>query len=194
VILKTWRHSQHRTARSRSPLAYCYRSATQCIPITWIFLNLSHGTPATFSNGLSMVFRPVRSQARPRVAKVAQIAYEVTKQFTIVGNSREWNNTRHKKMALLRGSFTDEEERDKDWRGNILDHTRRRVCSRVLSCKPRRIASECVTSSAKTQRFFFRKREKGKAFSFSIKRNLYSSCSRIYSSIVKTWNSYQEYT
>ena len=32
----------------------------------------------------------------------------------------------------------------------------------------------------------FRKREKAKAFSFSIKRKLYSSCSRIYSSIVKT--------
>ncbi len=43
---------------------------------------------------------------------------------------------RHKKMALLRGSFTDEKERDKDWRGSTLDHTRRRVCSRVLSCKP----------------------------------------------------------
>jgi hypothetical protein len=33
---------------------------------------------------------------------------------------------------------------------------------------------------------FFRKRQKAKAFSFSIKRNLYSSYSRIYSSIVKT--------
>ena len=39
---------------------------------------------------------------------------------------------------------------------------------------------------AKRQKFFLRKREKAKAFSFSIKRNLYSSCSRIYSSIVKT--------
>jgi hypothetical protein len=39
---------------------------------------------------------------------------------------------------------------------------------------------------AKRRKFFFRKREKAKAFSFSIKRNLYSSCSRIYSSIVKT--------
>jgi hypothetical protein len=41
-------------------------------------------------------------------------------------------------------------------------------------------------SSPKRQRFFFREREKAIAFSFSIKRNLYSSCSRIYSSIVKT--------
>jgi hypothetical protein len=41
-------------------------------------------------------------------------------------------------------------------------------------------------SSPKRQSFFFRKREKAIAFSFSIKRNLYSSCSRIYSSIVKT--------
>ena len=33
---------------------------------------------------------------------------------------------------------------------------------------------------------FLGKEKKLKAFSFSIKRNLYSSCSRIYSSIVKT--------
>jgi hypothetical protein len=37
-----------------------------------------------------------------------------------------------------------------------------------------------------SEKTFFRKREKATAFSFSIKRNLYSSCSRIYSSIVKT--------
>ncbi len=41
---------------------------------------------------------------------------------------------------------------------------------------------------------FLGKEKKLKAFSFSIKRNLYSSSSRIYSSIVKTWHSYQEYT
>jgi hypothetical protein len=40
--------------------------------------------------------------------------------------------------------------------------------------------------SAKRQSFFLGKEKKLKAFSFSIKRNLYSSCSRIYSSIVKT--------
>ena len=41
-------------------------------------------------------------------------------------------------------------------------------------------------SSAKRQKFFLGKEKKLKHFSFSIKRNLYSSCSRIYSSIVKT--------
>jgi hypothetical protein len=51
-----------------------------------------------------------------------------------------------------------------------------------------------VAEPSKGQKFFFRKREKSKAFSDTIKRNLYSSCSCIYSSIVKTWHSYQEYT
>jgi len=53
-------------------------------------------------------------QARPSVAKVAQIAYEVAEQFPqlqTLKTMEEYNNTR---MALLRGSFTDEEERDKD--------------------------------------------------------------------------------
>jgi hypothetical protein len=54
-------------------------------------------------------------QVRPRVAKVAQIAYEVAEQFPQLQTAKtmeEYNDT--KKMALLRGSFTDEEERDKD--------------------------------------------------------------------------------
>jgi hypothetical protein len=38
---------------------------------------------------------------------------------------------------------------------------------------------------SKRQKSFFRKREKAKIFFFCL-RNLYSSCSRIYSSIVKT--------
>ena len=44
---------------------------------------------------------------------MAQIAYEVANslQLQITKRMEEYNNTR---MALLRGSFTDEEERDKD--------------------------------------------------------------------------------
>jgi hypothetical protein len=48
---------------------------------------------------------------------VAQIAYEVAEQFPqlqIANNQDNGRIQRHKKMALLRGSFTDEEERDKD--------------------------------------------------------------------------------
>ena len=51
------------------------------------------------------------------VAKVAQIAYEVSEQFPQLQIANSQDNgriQRHKKMALLRGSFTDEEERDKD--------------------------------------------------------------------------------
>ncbi len=46
---------------------------------------------------------------------MAQIAYEVAEQFPQLQTAKtmeEYNDT--KKMALLRGSFTDEEERDKD--------------------------------------------------------------------------------
>ncbi len=57
-----------------------------------------------------------RSQAsKTENSEVAQIAYEVAEQFPQLQTPK--NNgriQRHKKMALLRGSFTDEEERDKD--------------------------------------------------------------------------------
>ena len=45
---------------------------------------------------------------------MAQIAYEVAEQFPqlqTLKTMEEYNDTR---MALLQGSFTDEEERDKD--------------------------------------------------------------------------------
>ena len=51
----------------------------------------------------------VRSQARPRVAKVAQIAYEVANSWQLQITQEDGTIQRHKKMALLRGSFTDEE-------------------------------------------------------------------------------------
>jgi hypothetical protein len=48
------------------------------------------------------------------LAKVAQIAYEVAEQLNCKALKKNGRIQRHKKMALLRGSFTDEEERDKD--------------------------------------------------------------------------------
>jgi hypothetical protein len=59
------------------------------------------------------------------------------------------------------------------------------------------LASRVLLNVARTRRCrnsFLGKEKKAKVFSFSIKRNLYSSCSRIYSSIVKSCHSYQEYT
>ena len=42
----------------------------------------------------------------------------------------EWRTMqRHKKMALIWGSFTDEEDRDKERQEAPFDHTRIRVCS-----------------------------------------------------------------
>ena len=93
-----------------------------------------------------------------------------SQQFAIANHQENGRIQQHKKMALLRGSFTDEEERDKDWRGSTLDHTRRRVCSRVLSSKPRGSASGCEEPSAKRQSFFFRKREKAKSIFFFYKK------------------------
>jgi hypothetical protein len=59
-----------------------------------------------------------RSQAsKTEGSEVAQIAYEVAEQFPQLQIANSQDNgriQRHKKMALLRGSFTDEEERDKD--------------------------------------------------------------------------------
>ncbi len=97
-----------------------------------------------------------------------------------------WRTTqRHEKDNSATSSFTDEEERDKDWRKTLfdtLDHTWTRVCSQTL-CRPQG-GSHQVDYQPELERFFFRKREKAKVFSFSIKRNLYSSCSCNYSSIV----------
>ena len=46
-------------------------------------------------------------------------------------HSRECkNNTQqHEKIAVLRGSFTDEEKRNKDRQEALFDHTRTLVCS-----------------------------------------------------------------
>ena len=112
-----------------------------------------------------------RSQAsKTENSEVAQIAYEVAEQFPQLQIANSQDNgriQRHKKMALLRGSFTGEEERDKDWRGSTLDHTRRRVCSRVLSCKPRGSTSGCEEPFLRSDRdSFLGKEKKLEAFFF----------------------------
>jgi len=71
-------------------------------------------------------------------------------------------------MALLRGSFTDEEERDKERQEAPFDHTRIRVCSSEHYV----FLQEISFSSQATEgtEILFRKREKRqKHFSFSIK-------------------------
>jgi hypothetical protein len=52
---------------------------------------------------------------------------EEAKQFAI--EITQENKERHRKMSLLRDSFTDEEKRDKDRQEAPFDHTRIRVCS-----------------------------------------------------------------
>ena len=143
----------------------------------------------THSDYEASVAHTVRSQARPRVAKVHRLRTRKTKQFAIESTRVNGRTIqRHKKMALLRGSFTDEEERDKERQEAPFDHTRRRVCSQSTMS----LLKSFLLAPKRTWRgrnSFLGKEKKAKAFSFSIKRNLYSSCSRIYSSIVKSWHS-----
>ena len=81
---------------------------------------------ARFQNDNCSLFSPPKNRARnlcrsqaskTEGSEVAQIAYEVAEQFPqlqIANSQYNGRIQRHKKMALLRGSFTDEEERDKD--------------------------------------------------------------------------------
>ena len=70
-------------------------------------------------------------------------------------------------MALLRGSFTDEEERDKERQETPFDHTRIRVCSSEYYV----FLEEISFSSQGTEgtEVLFRKREKDKSIFFFIK-------------------------
>jgi hypothetical protein len=89
-------------------------------------------------------------------------------------------------MALLRSSFTDEEERDKDRREAPWTTSEHASVLGAL-CRPTRVLLQVArTHTKEAEILFLGKEKKEKAFSFSIKRNLYSSCSRIYSSIVKS--------
>ena len=104
----------------------------------------------------------------------------------------ENNTTTQEEMALLRGSFTDEEERDKDRQEAPLTTPEHASVLGAL-CLPSRVLLQ-VARTRRGRNSFLGKEGKAKAFSFSVKGNLYSSCSRIYSTIVKSCHSYQEYT
>ena len=100
--------------------------------------------------------------------KVHRLRNEETKQFAITDHLGEWRRIqRHKKMALLRGSFTDEEERDKERQEAPFDHTRIRVCSSEHYVFLQEISFS--SHQPKGQKFFLGKEKKTKAFSFSIK-------------------------
>jgi hypothetical protein len=88
-------------------------------------------------------------------------------------------------MALLRDSFTLEEEtRYKlDEEAPLTTPVDASVLE-YYRASPRGSLQNCVLRSDRVS--FLGKEKRLKAFSFSIKRNLYSSFSRIYSSIVKT--------
>ena len=82
-----------------------------------------------------LLTRLFRSQARPRVAKVAQIAYEVAEQFNCRALKRmePYNNTRRWRcyeaaLLMKKNEIRTDEE---------APLTTPVVCSRVLSCKPR---------------------------------------------------------
>jgi hypothetical protein len=86
-------------------------------------------------------------------------------------------------MALLRGSFTDEEERDTDRKHPLTTPNARLFSEHYIL--PQEFSSG--SANPKRKKFFFKKRGKSQSiFFFYIKRNLYSSCSRIYSSRVKS--------
>ena len=109
---------------------------------------------------------PVRSQTRPRVVKVYRLRNEEANQFVIADHSEN-------------------EERYNDARWC-------RCYEVTLLMKKNEIRTDRkypLTTPEHTSVL-----QNTKAFFFFHERNLYSSCSRIYSSIVKTWHSYQEYT
>jgi hypothetical protein len=85
-------------------------------------------------------------------------------------------------MGLLRGSVTDEEERDEDRQEAPFDHTRTRVCSSEHYDFLQEFSFR-LQGNPKGQKYFLGKEKKTKAFFFFHKRNLYCSCSRIYSSV-----------
>ncbi len=74
-------------------------------------------------------------------------------------------------MALLRGSFTDEEERDKDRQEAPFDHTRTRVCSQSTLSSFKRSPLGC--EEPEEAEILLRKREK-KAKSFSFHNDIYT--------------------
>ena len=113
----------------------------------------------------------------------AQIAYEVAKQFAIADHSREWNkynDTRrwccYETALLMKKNEirTDEEAPlTTPVDASVLRYYRPSPEDRLLVAR----------TIEGTENFLGKEK---KHFSFSIKRNLNSSCSRIYSSIVKT--------
>jgi hypothetical protein len=116
---------------------------------------------------------------------VAQIAYEVAEQFPQLHTGErmeEYNDTRRWRcyeaaLLMKKNEIRTDEEAPLTTPvdASVLEYYR---------ASPEGSAAEL--RSAKRQKFFLGKEKKLKHFSFSIKRNLYSSCSRIYSSIVKT--------
>ena len=114
-------------------------------------------------------------QARPSVAKVAQIAYEVAEQFPqlqTLKTMEEYNDTRRWRcyeaaLLMKKNEIRTDEEAPLTTPvdASVLEYYRP---------SPEVSSSGCM-NLRRDRKFFFRKREKAKAFSFSIKRNLYSS-------------------
>ena len=117
---------------------------------------------------------------------MAQIAYEVAKQFNCrtLKRMEQYNDTRRWRcyeaaLLMKKNEIRTDEEAPLTTPvdASVLEYYR---------ASPRgshQIAKNPLRSDRVS---FLGKEKKLKAFSFSIKRNLYSSCSRIYSSIVKT--------
>ena len=115
---------------------------------------------------------------------MAQIAYEVAEQLNCkaLKKMEEYNDTRRWRcyeaaLLMKKNEIRTDEEAPLTTPvdASVLEYYRG---------SPRGSLENCLLRSDRVS--FLGKEKKLKAFSFSIKRNLYSSCSRIYSSIVKT--------
>jgi len=115
--------------------------------------------------------KPVRSQARPRGSEAHRMRRREPSSSTIVKIQR------HKRMALLRGSFTLEEEtRYKlDEEAPLTTPVDASVLRYCHLCFER---AQFKLNLSGNRKSFFRKREKAKAFSFSIKE-IYLSLSLV---------------